>query len=85
MLYVLRIVNRTSTGARLVRLKLDEDPFCHPSLPDHIVYGGLKKGKNTCSVPGDLPTKLLEESLPELTSPVAAIYREAVATHTWPK
>ena len=68
-----------------VRLKIAEDPCCHRSLPDHIVYEGLKKGKKTCSVPGDIPNKLLEEFLPELTSPVAAIYREAVATHTWPK
>ena len=39
----------------------------------------------TCSVLRDIPIKLLEEFLPELTPPVAAIYREAVATHTWPK
>ena len=28
--------------------------------------------------------KILDEFLPELTAPVAAIYREAIATHTWP-
>ena len=48
------------------------------------MYEGLKKGKKTCSVPGDIPVKLLEEFLPELTAPVAAIYREAIATHSWP-
>ena len=49
---------------------------------DHTVYDGLKKGKKTCSVPGDIPTKILEEFLPELTTPIAAIYRESLATHT---
>ena len=29
--------------------------------------------------------KLLDEFLPELTAPVAAIYREAIASHTWPE
>ena len=68
-----------------VRSKLANDPCNHPYLADHIVYDGLKKGKKTCSVPGDIPKKLLSEFLPEFTAPVAAIYREAVATHTWPK
>jgi hypothetical protein len=36
-------------------------------------------------VPGDIPTKILEEFLPEFTTPIAAIYRESVASHTWPK
>ena len=29
--------------------------------------------------------KILDEFLPELTAHIAAIYREAVATHTWPE
>ena len=36
-------------------------------------------------MPGDIPTKILEEFLPEFTTPIAAIYREALAAHTWPK
>ena len=68
-----------------VRDKLDNDPCTHPYLADHIVYEGLKKGKITCSVPGDLPVQLLEKFMPELTAPIAAIYREAIATHTWPE
>ena len=68
-----------------VRVKLHNDPCEHPHLADHQVYEGLKKGKKTCSVPGDIPTKILHEFLPELTTPVAAIYREAIATHTWPQ
>ena len=35
-------------------------------------------------MPDDIPVKLLDEFLPELTAPVAAIYREAIATHSWP-
>ena len=68
-----------------VRAKLQDDPCQHPYLADHIVYEGLKKGKKTCSVPGDIPVRILNEFLPELTAPVAAIYRESIATHTWPK
>ena len=67
------------------RTKLTNEPCNHPYLADHIVYDGLKKGKKTCSVPGDIPTKILEDFLPEFTTPTAAIYREALAAHTWPK
>ena len=35
-------------------------------------------------MPGDIPVKLLEKFLPELTAPVAALYRAAIETHTWP-
>ena len=68
-----------------VKAKVTNDPCDHPYLADHMVYDGLKKGKKTCSVPGDIPIKVLTEFLPELTAPVAAIYREAIATHKWPK
>ena len=68
-----------------VQAKLADDPCSHPHLADHVVHEGLKKGKKTCSVPGDLPTKIVDEFLPELTAPIAAIYREAIATHTWPE
>ena len=67
-----------------VQSKLASDPCDHPILADHTVYEGLRKGKKTCSVPGDIPIKLLNEFLPEFTAPVAAIYRAAIATHTWP-
>ena len=68
-----------------VRSKLASDPCYHPPLPDHVVFEVLKKGKKTCSVNGDIPIKILEEFLPELTPPVAAIFREAISTHCWPK
>ena len=68
-----------------VRAKLAHEPCNHPHLADHVVYDGLKKGKKTCSVPGDVPVKLLSQFLPEFTAPIAAIYTEAISTHTWPK
>ena len=68
-----------------VRHKLHHDTCHHPYLADHTVYEGLKRAKKTCSVPGDIPIKILEEFLPELTTPIAAIYREAMSTHTWPE
>ena len=68
-----------------VRTKLTNDPCSHPYLADHDVYEGLKKGKKTCSVPEDIPKKILDEFLPELVAPVAAIYRESIATHEWPQ
>ena len=40
--------------------KLQNDSCNHPQLKDYIVYEGLKKGKKTSSVPGDMPKKILE-------------------------
>ena len=68
-----------------VQSKLAHDPCHHPSLSDHVVHECLRKGKKTCSVPGDVPVKILEEFLPELSTPIAAIYRESIATHSWPE
>ena len=53
----------------------------HPNLADHIVYDALKEGKKTCSVPCDLPPRIVEEFLPELTAPIAVIYRQAIVSH----
>ena len=68
-----------------VKDKLAAAPCHHPHLADYVVYEGLRKGKKMCSVPGDIPIKILNEFLPEITTPVAAIYRECIETHTWPK
>ena len=75
----------TETLPQRVKDKLGNDPCSHPYLADHEVHDGLKKGKKTCSVPGDIPIKVLNEFLPELTAPIAAIYREAISTHSWPQ
>ena len=75
----------TETLPQRVKDKLGNDPCSNPYLADHEVHDGLKKGKKTCSVPGDIPIKVLNEFLPELTAPIAAIYREAISTHSWPQ
>ena len=68
-----------------VQTKLANDPCNHPYLTEHAVHDALIKGKKTSSVPGDVPVEILNEFLPELTTPITAIYREAISTHTWPK
>ena len=44
----------------------------------------MKASKKTDSVPGDIPKTILQEFLPEFASPVTAILRESVQSHTWP-
>ena len=44
----------------------------------------MKLSKKTDSVPGDVPSDILKEFLPEFATPIAAIIKEAVQTHTWP-
>ena len=44
----------------------------------------MKLSKKTDSVPGDIPKSILQEFLPEFSSPITAILREAVESHTWP-
>ena len=68
-----------------VRLKLETEPCAHPIIADFQVYEDLKGAKKTASTPLDIPVKILNEFLPELVAPVAAIFREAVASHEWPQ
>ena len=44
----------------------------------------MKSAKKTDSVPGDIPADILKEFLPEFTTPITAIIKEAIETHTWP-
>ena len=44
----------------------------------------MKGAKKTDSVPGDIPSSILRQFLPELATPVTAILRKSVETHTWP-
>ena len=41
-----------------VRAKLAGDPCEHPHLADHAVFEGLRRGKKTCIVPGNIPVWL---------------------------
>ena len=81
---LVKLVKNKYTPESWKSSKLANDPCQYQTLHDHEVYEGLKKGKFTCSVPGDVPVKILGEFLPEITVPVASIFREATATHTWP-
>jgi hypothetical protein len=45
----------------------------------------MKKAKKTDSVPGDIPSEIMKEFLPEFATPITAILKDAVETHTWPE
>ena len=64
--------------------KLSTEACEHPYISEHKTYENMKESKKTDSVPGDIPSKILKEFLPEFALPVTAILREAVSTHTWP-
>ena len=62
--------------------KLSLEPCCHPSVEEYGVYENMKKAKKTESVPGDIPSSILKEFLPEFTTPVTAIINQAINTHS---
>ena len=67
-----------------VRIKLDTDPCDHPTYLDHEIYQELLGSKKTCSVPDDIPKDILEEFLPELCTPITAIFNQCFSSHQWP-
>ena len=67
-----------------VQNKLSKEKCSHPLLMEHEIYENMKSSKKTDSVPGDIPANILKEILPEFVTPIAAIIKEAVETHTWP-
>ena len=64
--------------------KLSQQECSHPFIMEHDIYKNMKSAKRTDSVPGDIPCDILKEFLPEFTTPITAIIKEAVQTHTWP-
>ena len=64
-----------------VNTRLELDPCNHPNILEHEVYECMKASKKTDSVPGDIPSSILKEFLPEFASPVTSILKEAVRTH----
>ena len=68
-----------------VKIKLTSEPCSHPIIQDFEVYEDMKKAKKTASTPLDIPVNILSEFLPELVTPVAAIYRQAIESHEWPQ
>ena len=67
-----------------VQSKLAVEPCDHPCFEEHEIYQELAGAKKTCSVPGDIPTDILNEFLPEFCTPIAAIINKSFATHQWP-
>ena len=68
-----------------VKARLEASPCDHPVIEEHSVYENMKAAKKTGSVPGDIPVSILKEFLPEFTTPITAILREAVTSHEWPQ
>ena len=61
------------------------DQVCRRKKREHTKHGNSAKFKKLKKeAEATLKKPLLDEFLPELTAPVAAIYREAIATHSWP-
>ena len=77
-------LNLDTLPDRVVK-KLRDDPCDHPVFQEHEVYADLVKAKKTCSVPGDIPVDILNEFLPEFTTPITHIFNATFSTHVWPK
>ena len=58
--------------------KLDIGSCDHIDIQEHNIYQNMKAAKKIDSVPGDIPSSLLQEFLPEFVTPITAILREAV-------
>ena len=67
-----------------VQSNLSKQECNHPIIMEHEIYENMKSSKKTDSVPGDIPVNILKEFLPEFTTPITTIIKEAVETHTWP-
>ena len=67
-----------------VRKQLLLDPCDHPSFEEYDIYQELCGTKKTCSVPGDVPSEILDEFLPEFCTPITAIINKTFSSHQWP-
>ena len=67
------------------KARLEASPCEHPDIQEQIIYENMKMSKKTGSVPGDIPVSILHEFLPEFTTPVSAIIKQAVVSHEWPE
>ena len=65
-----------------VKKKLESEPCSHPQIEEFQVYENMKASKKTDSVPSDIPATILKEFLPEFTTPITAILKDAVENHT---
>ena len=68
-----------------VKRKLELAKCIHPTIMEHEIYENMKASKITDSVPGDIPAPIIKEFLPEFATPITAIIKESIETHTWQK
>ena len=68
-----------------VQRKMDETKCFHPVIMEHELFENIKAAKKSDSLQGDIPATILKEFLPECATPVTAIIKEAIKTHTWPE
>ena len=68
-----------------VQEKINSTPCDHIDIQEYQVFSNMKNAKVTDSVPEAIPASILREFLPEFTTPVTALLKEAVQTHTWPQ
>ena len=79
-----QIEEDTSAKWMEVQRFMNSEPCQHPDIYEHQVYENMKRAKKTDSVPGDIPASILKEFLPEFTSLITVILKEAVQSHEWP-
>ena len=63
-------------------LEFVSDVNCLPT--EHEIYHLIKTSKKTCSVPRDIPIRILNEFLPELVRPITNIYNQCISLGTFP-
>ena len=58
------------------------DVVCYPH--EHEVYEVLKTSKKTCSLPRDIPLKVLNNFLPDLVRPITNIFCQCISEGVYP-
>ena len=83
--------NINSHMSPIDRSKIDITPVCAPFVSEvncfplvHEIYDILRRSKQTCSVPHDIPLKIVKEFLPELSDPIHHLYSSCITEGTFP-
>ena len=73
------------------RSKIDITPINAPFVSEvncfplvYEIYEILRRSKQTCSVPHDIPLKIVKEFLPELSDPIHHLYSSCIMEGTFP-
>ena len=74
-----------STLPPRVKSKLENLNDKLPEIQDYVIYEKMMKvNKPKSTVPGDPPSRLIKEFMPELVKPAGVIYRNITETGQWP-